>query len=381
MSSEETSALTAIVSARCETGSVRERNEDAVWAGTLDRETPMPTTGDPVTVEGERGPLLVVCDGMGGMAAGDVASQLAAETIWREMRAAQASRDREVVARLLRRAVRKANQALRARAREDRELRGMGTTVSAAAVAGHDLVLAQVGDSRAYLFRGQRLTQVTRDQSVVSALVAAGKLTPDEARHSAHRSLVLQALGSEPDVVVSLSFVELRAGDRLLLCSDGLHGVVGDENIAASLRDGSPERGCARLIELAYQAGAPDNVSVVVAEFSGAGLGEPGDEEVQFAELDPAQVGDDAITRTSKVAKRLAAKAGLLDDVDAPSTEVLPATGMYPVLRDVPAKGGASQRPAEPAGERWRSGSRLGLLAWGVAIVLLALALAIILWV
>jgi len=163
------------------------------------------------------------------------------------------------------------------------------------------------------------------------------------------------------------------------LCSDGLHGVVGDENLAATLRELGPEDASARLLELAYQAGAPDNVSVVVAEFRGAQLREPGDEQVGFAELDPAQAGEDAITRTSRVAKRLAAKAGLLDELDAPSTEEVPATGMYPVVSGVPAKSAAAPQAAQPAGERWQSGSRLGLLAWGVAIVVVAVALALIL--
>lgn len=360
-------------SARTDIGAVRERNEDAVRIGSLDRVELASIDGEPHTFQGARGPLLVVCDGMGGMAAGDVASDLAAETLWSEMSRDQHARERDVVARILRRAVRKANRALLERASNDPELRGMGTTASVAVLAGRDLVLAQVGDSRAYVWRAGELVQVTRDQSVVSALVAAGKLTESEARVSAHRSMILQALGAEVDVVVSLSVVELRREDRLLLCSDGLHGAVGDSAIADAVGSGSIDVASGRLVELAHQAGAPDNISVVVAEFLGEALEPAGDDDsLEFSELDPAQEGDEAITHTSKVAKKLAAKAGLIGPL---AGNEIPATGMHPAIRRpmVPPDGQG------PATQRWQSSQRVGLLAWIGAIVALLVALAWIL--
>ncbi|MBT8492732.1 MAG: protein phosphatase 2C domain-containing protein, partial [Deltaproteobacteria bacterium] len=327
-----TQPVEVAICARTDVGLVRDHNEDTVLIADLSANEPLPDDGSGQAVASERGPVMIVCDGMGGMAGGEVASELACDIIYQDLQGAQSSPQRDVVARLLRRAVRRANHVVRTRSDETLELRGMGTTASVAALAGTTLVVANVGDSRAYVLRGEDLVQVTRDQSVVSALVSAGKLTESQARFSVQRSVVLQAVGAEADVAVSLSIVELRAGDRLLLCSDGLHGCVFDGAIAAALGRGKPEEACATLHERARQGGAPDNVTVVVADFGGEVLEVPeAGEKVEFRELDPSESGSEAVTSTSKVARKLAARAGIIDE--APANEV-PATGMHPAIRD-----------------------------------------------
>ena len=212
------------IAAGSDVGAVREHNEDHYLVGDLDGQR-LVDPGELWRATVDRGPLLVVCDGMGGVEGGEVASELAAAAIWREMKATPATADPEVYARLLRRATRVANNDVFAMARREPGLRGMGTTVSAAGIAGDRLVIATVGDSRAYVLRAGVIVQVTRDQSLTSALLAAGH-DPHEAAGAG--SAILQALGVGDDVEPSLSIIELRRGDRVLLSSDGLHGLVGD---------------------------------------------------------------------------------------------------------------------------------------------------------
>ncbi len=352
-------------------GLVRESNEDWFAVGDLDRSV-LAGPGQILRAGGARGPLFVVCDGMGGVAGGEVASRLAVEIVWREMVGAHRTGERAVLARLMRRSIRTANRGLIDEAAARPELRGMGTTVSAAALAQNALLIAQVGDSRAYIERSGTLTQVTRDQSVVSALVHAGRLSEMEARLSEKRSLILQALGTAPEVEVAISLVELRRGDRLLLCSDGLHGPVNDEALRHALSEHAEvDRAAEALIGLARQAGAPDNVTVVLARFTGERLQLPAGavDRPRFVELDPNEEGERALTSTSIVGRRLAARAGLRDDSIPPG---IPATGQHRAVRLPDDLAG----PPEPA---VAEGSRLGLIAWGlvalVGLVILALLL------
>ena len=228
----EREALDLEVAAGSDVGQVREHNEDHVLIADLDAgklvELEKLAAG-PWSAAARRGTLLVVCDGMGGVEGGEVASELAAQVIWREMKDTPATRDPEVFARLLRRAVRVANHDVHAMARREPGLRGMGTTVSAAGMINDRLIIATVGDSRAYILRSGALIQVTRDQSLHSALIAAGH-TEGEAASAG--GAILQALGVGDDVEPSLSIIEMRRGDRILLCSDGLHGLVGDPALA-----------------------------------------------------------------------------------------------------------------------------------------------------
>jgi serine/threonine protein phosphatase PrpC len=353
-------------------GLVRSRNEDWFTVGDLDRGAEA-GPGKVDRAAGVRGPLFVVCDGMGGVAGGEVASKMAVEAVWREMLVSHPTGERAVFARHLRRAIRAAHRQVVHEAAARPELAGMGTTVSAAGLAGGALLIAQVGDSRGYIERAGSLTQVTRDQSVVSALVHAGRLSEMEARLSEKRSLILQALGTGEDVDVAISLVELRRGDRLLLCSDGLHGPVNDEALRHVLsRDAGLDVAAESLLQLARQAGAPDNVTIVLARFDGESLPLPagGEDRPRFTELDPNEEGEGALTSTSYVGRRLAARAGLRGDATIPPG--IPATGQHPVVRP-------PRTEAEPASAALGRGSRLGLVAW-VVVVVMALAILALLF-
>jgi protein phosphatase len=149
----------------------------------------------------------------------------------------------------------------------------MGTTVTAAALVDEYLFLAQVGDSRGYVLRQGQLVQLTRDQSLVNQLIEAGQLTEEEAETFEHNNIILQALGTADSVQVDLTFCELRQGDTLLLCSDGLSGMVRFEDIREVLRSTpDPVEACRLLTERANQAGGHDNITVVVAQFGGSAL-------------------------------------------------------------------------------------------------------------
>jgi serine/threonine protein phosphatase PrpC len=213
------------------------------------------------------GVLLLVCDGMGGPPAGDVAAKLAAVSIEHKL-AAEGNNVCEEPKDALKRAVVGANQIIFEEAEAHPEEHGMGTTCTVAIVAPDRLTIAQVGDSRAYLLRAGRLFPLTRDQSMVEALVDAGQLTPDQAQHSKLRHLLAQALGTTAKVRPVITDVTVREGDRVLLCSDGLHGPVTDEAIAAILL-AAPDVAHASqtLIKAALDAGGPDNITVVVADY------------------------------------------------------------------------------------------------------------------
>jgi protein phosphatase len=209
-------------------------------------------------------------------------------------------------------------------------LRGMGTTLSAAGVVGDRLILATVGDSRAYVLRSGALVQVTRDQSLQSALLAAGH-SEDEAATAG--GAILQALGVGPDVDPSLSIIELRRGDRVLLCSDGLHGLVGDPALALLLSEPhTVAESVQLLLAAARAAGGTDNITAVVCELAGERLTAPAGEDdlPRFREFDPQREGDPALTSTSYVARRLAARIGLATASIPPS---IPVTGQHAVLQ------------------------------------------------
>ena len=191
---------------------------------------------------GDKGAALLVCDGMGGAAAGEVASQMAVDSIFDAM-AASEPQDRDGFARLLRRAVQHANERIFIQSRDNQSERGMGTTCTVASLVDETLIIAQIGDSRCYVLRDGKLAQVTKDQSLAWQLIEAGAMTADEAKAFEHANIILQALGVQERVEVVLSQVTLRKGDVALLCSDGLHGPVADEETP-----GHPDRG-AKLTE------------------------------------------------------------------------------------------------------------------------------------
>ncbi len=268
--------------ARTEVGCVRKRNEDHfVVLNLLTGERGL-LPHQRVQHLSSRGTLLAVCDGMGGAAAGDVASGIAVDTLAEVMRARSPFADIEVARDAMLAAITAVNDEIRAAAAADPARHGMGTTLTAALAFGPELLLGHVGDSRAYIRRGRALTQVTTDHSVVGQLIAAGRLQPSQARDYEHRNVLLQALGVQPRVGPEFAVVQLRAGDVLLLCSDGLTGPLADDEVLAlMLRYEDPMRCCRALTEAACAAGGPDNVTVAVARFSGEGLELPhGREEV-----------------------------------------------------------------------------------------------------
>lgn len=253
-------------------GQVREHNEDNfLVADLMEGESNFDPTED---VElSAYGAVFGVCDGMGGAAAGEVASQLAVDGIRESLVSDTEPKDHQQLAVRLVAAVQEAGMRIFADARADRSRRGMGTTSTVATLIDNRLFLAQVGDSRAYIVRGEELVQVTRDQSLVNQLIEAGQLTEEEAETFEHNNIILQALGTSDAVQVDLTYVDLRADDILILCSDGLSGMIRSEDIrgvVVELED--PEPVCARLIECANEAGGHDNITVVVVKFSGPGL-------------------------------------------------------------------------------------------------------------
>ncbi len=223
-----------------------------------------------------RGLLLLVADGMGGAAAGAVASALAARTI-HDTLMSRWHADRDLTparfATRLSEAVEVANTTLHERAEDQPELDGMGTTATVVGVLEQYLYIAQVGDSRAYVFRRGELRQITRDQSVVQNLVDAGELTEEEAAASDRRNMILQAVGVAPEVEVDLTYHLLRKEDVVLICSDGLSGVVERSLLSSAMQScPDPSQACRVLIDMANEHGGPDNITAVVARFDGPGL-------------------------------------------------------------------------------------------------------------
>jgi PPM family protein phosphatase len=281
--SAETKSVSVHLFARTDVGQVREHNEDNFLVADLtQRSRGLLEANRKCNVAGH-GSLFAVCDGMGGAAAGEVASQLAVDILYEKMiDGVPADRviERNELARRLVRSVESAGLRIFQEAKADRTRRGMGTTVTAAALVDEVLFLAQVGDSRGYILREGQLVQVTRDQSLVNQLIEAGQLTEEEAETFEHNNIILQALGTADTVQVDLTYVDLRKGDTLLLCSDGLSGMVRFDEIRDTLLQfGEPLDACKALTEKANQAGGHDNITVVVVKFDGSALKEAADAE------------------------------------------------------------------------------------------------------
>lgn len=233
-------ALTLRYAVRSDRGLVRNNNEDSVYAGPR---------------------LLAVADGMGGHAAGEVASKIVIGAF------EELDEDRPIADLIgtLRDRVDDANAALAHAVDQDPALEGMGSTLTAIRFAGSRIALVHVGDSRAYLLRGGQLSQITHDDTYVQSLVDSGKLTAEEASHHPRRSMILRAMdGSQVDPDISIR--EARKGDRYLLCSDGLSDVVSASTLLEALSAGNPQECADRLIELALRSGGPDNVTCIVAD-------------------------------------------------------------------------------------------------------------------
>ncbi|MFC4123971.1 PP2C family protein-serine/threonine phosphatase [Nocardia rhizosphaerae] len=289
--------------ARSDRGLVRGNNEDSVYAGAR---------------------LLALADGMGGHAAGEVASQL--------MIAALAHLDDdepgEDILTKLDRATRAGNAAIADHVEAEPELDGMGTTLTAILFAGRKLGMVHIGDSRAYLLRDGELAQITRDDTFVQSLVDEGRITPEQAHTHPQRSLIMRALTGN-EIEPTLIMREARAGDRYLLCSDGLSDVVSDETIGNTMREGNTDDCADRLIELALRSGGPDNVTVVVADVI----------DLDYGQSHPIVAG--------------AASTEEEEDSPPPNTAAGRAAAMRPP-RAQPRRAAAAPPPPEPKSHKLR---------------------------
>lgn len=262
--------------ARTEVGCVRKRNEDNFLVVNLATRERGLFPGNRVHALNPAGTLVAVCDGMGGAAAGDVASAMAVDRLHRTAVECTPFHDMAHAKQSLLAAVTAANQAILDYAAQDPLRHGMGTTMTAALLFGPELLVVHVGDSRAYLRRGRTLTQLTTDHSIVGQLLAAGRITAEQARNFEQRNVLLQALGVQPRVAPELVTTTLRAGDVLMMCSDGLTGPLRDNMILdMMLKHEDPLRCCRALTESACAAGGPDNITVAMLRLTGEGLEVP----------------------------------------------------------------------------------------------------------
>ena len=248
--------MSVTVKAATDLGLKRVQNEDAYWVGDGPDTSP-------------RGVLLVIADGMGGTRAGEVASQLAVETVVHSYHQAPG----DTVLEDLRDSLQDANRVVHDYSVAHPEFKGMGTTCTAVVVREPDAYVAHVGDSRAYLLREGRLSQITRDHSLVAQLLQSRQITPEQARTDPRRNLITRSVGVAASVEVDAQRVDgpLRDGDTLILCTDGLHGLVVDDELAAVASGPDLERACNELIALAKQRGGSDNITLILARLQADG--------------------------------------------------------------------------------------------------------------
>lgn len=207
-------------------------------------------------------PVFIVADGMGGHSAGDVASKLAAQTVYGII---TPNKNPDKLA-VLKKAVQEANRKVLNKSQQIQAPNGMGTTFTMALIEGASAYFAHIGDSRAYLLRDGKLKQLTEDHSLVAEMVKQGKITNKEATKHPYRNVITRAIGSEPNIRVDLFHYDLREGDRLLLASDGLTGQLGDSQIKKLISLVTLKQACQGLIRAANEKGGKDNITVVLVD-------------------------------------------------------------------------------------------------------------------
>ena len=269
--------------AKTDTGRVRPGNEDnflvldltraAAWTGSDGAEPP---AGLRRFEAGPRGVVMVVSDGMGGALAGDVASRMAVEIVRDMLVGSEAGEETGCgvdtpLIDCLQNATDYANFAIHRRSQEDQRCSGMGATLTGAAVVGNVLDFVQVGDSRGYVIRGPEIKLATKDQSLVQQLVDVGQISEQEAETHMFRNVILQALGAQAELAPAVGRVRLQRGDVLLLCSDGLSGKLHAEDMRRIVAEagGDLGRACDALVREANERGGEDNITVVLARFTG----------------------------------------------------------------------------------------------------------------
>ena len=231
-------------------GCVRKQNQDTYFMEQLDRNSA----------------ICVVCDGMGGAKSGNIASSLAAEVFVQEIKRSYTSlMDREKTDQMLRSAVKLANFTVYDQSQQFEEFEGMGTTLVAALIRGKKATVINVGDSRAYGINEEGISQLSTDHSVVQMMVDRGELTPESAKSYPGKNLITRAIGTEPVVLCDIFHTDMAKGDYLLLCSDGLSNMMDDQEILFEVVHGAdPSACCQRLLDIAKNRGAPDNVTSVL---------------------------------------------------------------------------------------------------------------------
>jgi len=265
---------------RTDIGRVRKKNEDTFVIADLMQSLPIHGMPKPIALNVDwRGVLIAVSDGMGGAEAGEVASAMALHGLRLEMPSGEGG----TAEAALRASVEKANQDVWQTA-ADTGRTGMGATLTAILIHGKRAYVAEVGDSRAYLLRGNRFVQLTRDQSFVQNMLDTGAITRGQIATLPNKNAILQAIGTRPSVVVAMNRFTLRQGDRILLCSDGLSGKVTDDELRnVLLTTAALDSACSQLIDLANSRGGEDNITVVLFEMDGQGLAAlTGDERVSL---------------------------------------------------------------------------------------------------
>ncbi len=357
---------------KTDVGRTREHNEDSFVVADLNTMNatlqPEVRTHHPAKL----GSLFMVADGMGGAAAGEVASAMATEVVLQELDTrwrSASTHDTETFARAIKAATETANARIHRYAAEHPENRGMGTTATIAGFLGDTLYLAQVGDSRAYLVRNGVALQITKDQSLMQKLVEAGELTAEEAEVSERRNIILQALGPEPVVKVDLTYQQVHLGDVLILCSDGLSGQIRTNDISRVVaEDPDLVDVCKHLIDLANENGGPDNITVIAVRFDGTGLS---------AASAGDGVGHQVYTSQSESRATIPVDLGAIQAADAaahamPKTDhtvTLPRQPQTPVARNSPTTPMAPvSRASVPEGRVPKSVLQLifGVIALGV---------------
>ena len=307
---------------RTDVGLIREGNEDSAYAGPH---------------------LLAIADGMGGHAAGEVASAVAIATL-APLDADNGDRD---MLGALAEAISQANEALRQITITDPATEGMGTTVTAMLWSGDQVALCHIGDSRAYLLRGGELTQITHDHTLVQSLVDEGRLTPEAAATHPHRSLVVRALQSSVPAEPDLSMLSALPGDRYLLCSDGLSDVVSADTIRRTLAEiPDLDDAVAQLIDLAIRSGGPDNITCVLADVIDAdAVGAVATDQVMTAGAVATEGDDGEAARSDSPATRAHLRSRSAGQAGGPGTESAGhsgVTGMHHI--------GHSAQDGDPAG-------------------------------
>lgn len=290
----DNSAIRVEVFGQSDVGRVRKNNEDNFVVCNLSTGEVSLTPSLRSHRLGPRGTLFMVADGMGGEASGEVASQICATTVpkrlYENLKSIESVSETNFVL-LLREAVEFANQIIFQKAQTNTAYRGMGTTTTAAALFGPYLFVGQVGDSRAYVCRNSKLVQLTRDQTYLNYLAEIGAEMPPDPEKDSRKSILTQAVGTSETIDVRVTYTKIRQGDLILLCSDGLYNMVKAPEILGIVTSGQPlQAKCKALVEKANEGGGTDNITLILAGFSGLGLPladpEAGMEMKEFREED-----------------------------------------------------------------------------------------------